>query len=366
MASASAVPGSTSRLARPMRCASSPDTPRPVRMRSRAWPWPSRRARRMVPPSMRGTPQRRQKTPNTASRAATRRSHHAASSRPPATAYPSTAASTGLESSMRDGPIGPSPSSVPRLPRPSDTPFRSAPAQNVPPAPVSTATGEESSASKRRKASASAAAVGPSTAFRTAGRSMVTIVTAPSRSQRTVDMWDVWDMCPPIIAASASQPHREEGAATEVFVTDRQADLVAAGAWQPQRGQRGGEDALEASAHLARRPCFQAANDLDPEVTLGVDDLELHLVTAARVHGEAREDPQRRQREVGDVEGVEEADERVLVPELEPYVVTQGAQQELRHLGLAYGTRAGRSRAQITPSRFSASSSSVVSPRSPQ
>ena len=85
-AASSAPPGSVSRLASPMRSASSPLTPRPVRMRSSACEWPIRRGRRTVPPSMSGTPQRRQNTPNTASRAATRRSHHSASSSPPATA----------------------------------------------------------------------------------------------------------------------------------------------------------------------------------------------------------------------------------------------------------------------------------------
>lgn len=54
-----------------------------------------------------GTPQRRQKTPNTAEASATRMSHISASSRPPATAYPETAAMTGLEKCMRVGPMGP-------------------------------------------------------------------------------------------------------------------------------------------------------------------------------------------------------------------------------------------------------------------
>ena len=69
---------------------------------------PMMRGSRMVPPSSSGTPQRRQNTPNTASSSTTRRSHHSASSSPPATAWPATAAITGFESSMRDGPIGPS------------------------------------------------------------------------------------------------------------------------------------------------------------------------------------------------------------------------------------------------------------------
>ncbi len=63
-----------------------PDNGRPVRMRSMARPWPIRRGRRTVPRSNSGTPKRRQNTPKTASSAATRRSHHRASSRPPATA----------------------------------------------------------------------------------------------------------------------------------------------------------------------------------------------------------------------------------------------------------------------------------------
>jgi hypothetical protein len=64
-----------------------------------------------VPRSIKGTPKRRQYTPSVALRAATRMSHHSASSRPPATAGPSMAAITGFDSFMRVGPMGPSPSS---------------------------------------------------------------------------------------------------------------------------------------------------------------------------------------------------------------------------------------------------------------
>ena len=95
------------------------------------------------------------------------------------------AAITGLVSRIRVGPIGPSPSGATRLPRSVPTALRSAPAQKFPPAPVSTATAASSSASKSRKASARAAAVGPSTALRASGRSMVTVVTGPSRSTST-------------------------------------------------------------------------------------------------------------------------------------------------------------------------------------
>ena len=71
---------------------------------------PISRGSRTVPPSISGTPQRRQNTPNTAPSSATRRSHQSASSSPPATAYPATAAITGLPRRIRVGPIGPSPS----------------------------------------------------------------------------------------------------------------------------------------------------------------------------------------------------------------------------------------------------------------
>src|SRR5690606_20781693 len=63
-----------------------PPTGRPVRIMSMARLMPISRGRRTVPPSTSGTPHRRQKTPNVASDAATRKSHHSASSRPPATA----------------------------------------------------------------------------------------------------------------------------------------------------------------------------------------------------------------------------------------------------------------------------------------
>ena len=58
-----AVPSGTTLLTRPMASASSAPTSRPVRIRSRARPWPISRGSRTVPPSMRGTPKRRQNTP---------------------------------------------------------------------------------------------------------------------------------------------------------------------------------------------------------------------------------------------------------------------------------------------------------------
>ena len=80
---------------------------------------------------------------------AIRRSHHNASSSPPARQNPEIAAIAGLEGVSRVNPIGPS-AEVSLLAIVSVA-FRSAPAQNdTPPAPVSTITRASSSASKRR------------------------------------------------------------------------------------------------------------------------------------------------------------------------------------------------------------------------
>lgn len=192
-AAARARPGGTNRLTNPIVYASSAGTGRPVRIRSIARLSPISRGSRTVPPSINGTPQRRQNTPSVASDSATRRSHQSASSSPPATAYPEIAAITGLLSVIRVGPIGPSPSGSTRLPLGVPIALRSAPAQNVPPAPQSTATAASGSASKARNASASARAVGPSTAFRASARSSTTVVTAPTRSTRT----PIPSACPP-------------------------------------------------------------------------------------------------------------------------------------------------------------------------
>src|SRR3989440_2408943 len=96
------------------------------------------------------------------------------------------AAMTGLLRTMRVGPIGPAPVSPTAYLDPAAIAFRSNPAQNVPAAPVSTATERTSVASKLAKAASSALAVSGSTALRTSGRSMVTVTTAPSTSVLTV------------------------------------------------------------------------------------------------------------------------------------------------------------------------------------
>ena len=168
-----------------MRSASAAPTSLPVSTMSRAWLWPIRRGSRTVPPSTSGMPKRRQNTPKSAFDATTRRSHQMASSRPPATAKPSTAARTGLDVTNRVGPMGPRPSSLTGRGSPSEKAFRSAPAQKVPPVPVSTATPAASSPSNASKACSSRRAVDPSTAFRRWGRLMATTVTGPWWLTRT-------------------------------------------------------------------------------------------------------------------------------------------------------------------------------------
>ena len=111
------------------------------------------RGSRWVPPSISGTPKRRSVKPNRALGAATRRSHHSASSKPPARHQPETAAIVGFGEARRVKPSGPPggvcASSV-------SSALRSAPAQNASsPAPVTISTRAPSSATKapeRRRA----------------------------------------------------------------------------------------------------------------------------------------------------------------------------------------------------------------------
>ena len=105
--------------------ASSAPTGRPVMIMSKALASPINRGRRTVPPSTKGAPQRRQNTPKNASSSMTRRSHSKASSSPPATAYPLTAAMAGLDNFMREGPMGASFCVSHRWKVPFDIDFRS-------------------------------------------------------------------------------------------------------------------------------------------------------------------------------------------------------------------------------------------------
>ena len=89
-------------------------------------------------------------------------------------------------------PVGHAPSG--RRRRRTCRPRRSAPRPRAP-----------SSASKRRKASASAAAVGPSTALRPSGRSIVTIATGPSISKCTAVHASLRCLHSPLMGAASSR-----------------------------------------------------------------------------------------------------------------------------------------------------------------
>ena len=143
------------------------------------------------------------------------------------------AATTGLPSRIRVGPIGPSPSGSTRFWSAVPIAWRSAPAQNVPPAPYRTAADASSSASKARKASASAAAVGPSTALRRSGRDSTTVVTGPARSTRTALA------IRPLPAASASAASRSRTSVPEMPSRLRSGKPSARRAGEHRRGVAG-------------------------------------------------------------------------------------------------------------------------------
>ena len=121
-----------------------------------------RRGRRTVPPSISGTPQRRQNTPSTAS------SSHDAQVAPQGELQAARDGMSGdggddrlLAAGAASGPSAPSPSGPIRSAARRRSRFRSAPAQNVPPAPVRTADRARRHRLRRRGTpSASAAAVG--------------------------------------------------------------------------------------------------------------------------------------------------------------------------------------------------------------
>ena len=101
-------PAATISVTSPNRSASSTSITRPEITRSSARPLPTIRGSRCVPPSISGTPKRRSVKPKRALGVATRRSHHSASSKPPARHQPDTAAIVGFGEARRVKPSGPS------------------------------------------------------------------------------------------------------------------------------------------------------------------------------------------------------------------------------------------------------------------
>src|SRR3954465_3377225 len=184
-------PSGTTCSQAPMRSASSAGTLRPVRMISIARPMPTMRGKRTGPPSMSGAPPRGRETPKYAASSITRPSPHSASSNPPATAGPATAAITGLSSSSRVGPSGPRGMAL----RSSSgwsmswscfassiivaQYLRSQPAQKAPPSPHSTATAAFASLLNASKAPPSASALSGSIALRDSAREWMTVHTFP-------------------------------------------------------------------------------------------------------------------------------------------------------------------------------------------
>src|SRR6516162_10916175 len=156
---------------------------RPVSSKSAATVYGICRGSRTADPPSGNSPQRASETPNRALSPATRMSVAWSISVPPATATPSTAAISGLvrrrplsKGSITDASNAPDPAS-PGCDR--VIAFRSAPAQNAPPAPVSTHTRMPGSLSTWSQAWRSSASIGPLSAFRTCGRFIVTTRTCP-------------------------------------------------------------------------------------------------------------------------------------------------------------------------------------------
>ena len=127
-----------------------------------------------VLPSMSGTPTDGRR-PNVAD-STNRRSHHTASSNPPANRESQTAAITGFARTS-GSPSGRRPRLL-WLPAPVAKAFKSA-SQKFPPAPARAPRRASSSASTPGTPAAAVSAVRRSTAFCTAGRSIVTVVTGP-------------------------------------------------------------------------------------------------------------------------------------------------------------------------------------------
>ena len=169
----------------PMDSASAAVMCRPVSSRSAATVYGICRVSRTAEPPSGNSPHRASETPNRALVPATLMSHACRISVPPAIAGPSTAAISGLLSRrpLSSGSITDRSSSPIRAPGCSRViALRSAPAQNAPPAPVSTQTRMPGSLSTVSQACRISSIIGPLSALRACGRFIVTISTCPRRS----------------------------------------------------------------------------------------------------------------------------------------------------------------------------------------
>ena len=152
---------------------------RPVSSRSAATVYGTCRGSRTAEPPSGNSPQRASEMPNRALSPATRMSVACRISVPPAIAGPSTAAISGLLSrrplssgSITERSTSPLLNAAPGWEL--AMALRSAPAQNAPPAPVSTATRMPGSRSTSSQAWRIRAIIGPLSALRASGRFIVT------------------------------------------------------------------------------------------------------------------------------------------------------------------------------------------------
>ena len=177
IAVSSALPSSTTRLTRPISAALRASTGSPVSIISKASARGIRRASSSAPPAPATSPRLTSGTPNLAEAPATTRSQASSNSKPPARAQPSAAPISGLRGGVWVMPHSPRPGNEGVSPL--RNALRSIPAENVPPAPVSTPTCSAPSASSSSAASRIPAATAPFRALRASGRLMVMTCTAP-------------------------------------------------------------------------------------------------------------------------------------------------------------------------------------------
>ena len=138
----------------------------------------------MSPPAAAARPRFTSGIPNLALSAATTKSQEMASSNPPASAYPSTAAMSGLRGAFSVRPANPLPSIFGVSPV--TNALRSMPEQNVPPAPVRMATRMSSLLSNSSRAADTPSARARLTAFLAFGRLRVMVMTPSLRSINTI------------------------------------------------------------------------------------------------------------------------------------------------------------------------------------
>ncbi len=148
--------------------------------------WGARFASLISPPPAAARPRLTSGIPKTACSAATTRSHASTISKPPASAAPLTAATSGFgnlrEAIPANPPFGDKMSPI----SPAAKAFRSMPAQNArSPVPVSTTTQTSGSSVISSKAAPSARVVAPSIALRAPSRFSRTSSTWPCRSRTT-------------------------------------------------------------------------------------------------------------------------------------------------------------------------------------